>query len=197
MPAPTVTAPNTISDPGYLWIAPLASAVPTHVVTGSKFTDAIIAPWVWLGTTIDGTELSNSINVEYVRAAEIFDPVGSTITERNGQISFNLLDITLTKMRYMMNAPSGAVTIVSGTGATQLNKFTPPQASTIVRQMLLWEALTSDLRVVLYQALNTADVTMPFKRAPDAAVLPATFSMEVPAGSSNAWEAWSAGAARA
>lgn len=195
MPAPTVTAPNTLVDPGYLWIAPLASAVPTHTVAASKFSDAVIAPWVWLGTTLDGAELGNSINVEYVRAAEIFDPVGSSITERTGQISFSLLDITLARLKQVMNG--GTVAVVSGTGASQLNKFTPPQVSAITRQMLLWESTDSTMRVVLYQALNTADITIPFKRAPDAAVLPATFSMEVPAGASNPWEAWTAGTARA
>jgi hypothetical protein len=195
VPAPTVTAPNVLMDPGYLWIAPLASAVPTHTVVGSVFTDVVAAPWVWLGTTIDGSEMGNTINVEYVRAAEIFDPVGSSITERTGQISFSLLDITLARLKQILNG--GTVAIVSGTGTTQLNKFTPPQVSSIVRQMILWESRDATMRVVLYQTLNVADVTVPFKRAPDAAVLPATFSMEVPAGSSNPWEAWTAGTARA
>lgn len=195
MPAPTVTAPNTLLDPGYLWIAPLGSTVPTPTVVGSKFTDVIAAPWVWLGATTDGSEFQNSINVEYVRAAEIFDPVGSSITERTGQITFSLLDITLTKIKYIMNG--GTLTVVSGTGATQLNKFTPPQVSGIARQMLLWESTDSTLRVVIYQAINAGDITIPFKRAPDAAVLPATFSFEVPAGSTAPWDSWSAGTARA
>lgn len=194
MPAPTITSPNTLIDPGYLWIAPLGSTVPTPTVLASKFTDAIVAPWVWLGATTDGTEFTNTIGVEYVRAAEIFDPVASSITERTGQVSFSLLDITLTKLKYAMNG--GTVTIVSGTGATTLNKYTPPQVSGIARQMLLWESTDSTIRIIFYQALNTGDMTIPFRRAPDAAVLPATFSLEVPAGSSAPWEAWSAGTAR-
>lgn len=195
MPAPTVTSPNTLVDPGYIWWAPLGSTVPTPTVAGSKFTDAIAAPWVWLGTTTDGSEFTNTIGVEYVRAAEIFDPVGSSITERSGAVTFSLLDVTLTKLKYVMNG--GTVSIVSGTGATQLNKFTPPQVSGIARSMLIWESTDSTLRIAFYQALNTGDVTMPFRRAPDAAVLPATFSLEVPAGSSAPWEAWSAGTTRA
>jgi hypothetical protein len=194
MAAPTITAPNTLLDPGYLFWSPFGTAVPTHTVTGSKFTDTWSAPWVWLGPTTDGSELQNSINVEYVRAAEIFDPVGSSITERTGQVSFALLDITLTKLKYVMNG--GTVSVVSGTAATTLNKFTPPQVSSITRASIGWESTDGTMRVVLYQALNTGDVTIPFKRAPDAAVLPATFSMEVPAGSSAPWEAWTAGVAR-
>jgi hypothetical protein len=192
--APTVVAPNTLIDPGYLFWAPFGSSVPTHTVSGSKFSDSWTTPWVWLGPTLDGSELQNTIGVEYVRAAEIFDPVGSSITERTGQISFSLLDITLTKLKYIMNG--GTVTVVSGTGATTLNKFTPPGVSSIVRSMIGWESTDGTMRVVLYQSLNTGDVTIPFRRAPDAAALSATFSMEVPAGSSAPWEAWTAGTAR-
>jgi hypothetical protein len=194
MAAPTVTSPNVLVDPGYLFWAPLGTAVPTHTVVGSKFTDSWSAPWVWLGATTDGSELTNTIGVEYVRAAEIFDPVGSSITERTGQISFSLLDVTLTKFKYVMNG--GTVALVSGTTTTTLNKYTPPQVSGIVRAMIGWESTDGTLRAVLYQVINTGDVTTPFRRAPDAAVLPATFSMEVPAGSSAAFELWNAGVVR-
>lgn len=195
MAAPTVVAPNTLVDPGYLFWSPLGTAVPTHAVTGSKFTDAWGAPWVWLGATTDGSELQNSISVEYVRAAEIFDPVGSSVTERNGQISFSLMDITLTKFKYVNNG--GTVAVVSGTTTTQLNKFTPPQVSGIVRAQIGWESTDGTMRAVLYQVINSGDITMPFRRAPDAAVMPATFTMEVPSGSTAAYELWTAGTARA
>lgn len=195
MAAPVVTSPNTLLDPGYLFYAPVGSAVPTHTVVGSKFSDAWGAPWVWLGATTDGSELSNTINVEYVRAAEIFDPVGSSVTERTGQITFSLLDVTLAKYKIVSNG--GTVAVVSGTGATALNKFTPPQISGIARSMIGWESTDSTMRAILYQAINTGDVATPFRKAPDAAVLPATFTMEVPAGSSAPYELWTAGTARA
>lgn len=195
MAAPTVVAPNTLVDPGYLFWAPLGTAVPTHTVAGTKFTDTWTAPWVWLGATTDGSEFQNTITVEYVRAAEIFDPVGSSITERNGQISFALMDITLTKIKYVMNG--GTVALVSGTGATQLNKYTPPQVSGIVRAMIGWESTDGTMRVIMYQVINSGDVTMPLRRAPDAAALPTTFTMEIPSGSSAGWESWSTGTARA
>jgi hypothetical protein len=195
MAAPTVVAPNTLVDPGYLFAAPVGSAVPTHAVTGSKFTDTWSAPWVWLGATTDGSELQNSITVEYIRAAELFDPVGSSVTERNGQISFSLMDITLARLKVVQNG--GTVAIVSGTTATQLNKYTPPLPSAIARTMIGWESTDGTMRVILYQSLNSGDVTMPFRKAPDTAVLPVTFTMEIPAGSSVPYEVWTAGVARA
>jgi hypothetical protein len=110
---------------------------------------------VWLGATTDGSELQNSITVEYIRAAELFDPVGSSVTERNGQISFSLMDITLARLKVVQNG--GTVAIVSGTGATQINKFTPALPSAITRSMIGWESTDGTMRVILYLALNSGD----------------------------------------
>lgn len=194
MAAPTIVAPTVLVDPGYLFWAPLASAVPTHTVAGSVFTDTWAAPWVWLGATTDGSSLTTSVSVEYVRAAEIFNPVGSSITEQNTSITFACLSYTLNNLKRINNG--GTVALVSGTGATSLNKYTPPTQSGVTRSMIGWESTDGTLRAVLYQTLNTGDIEMSFKKAPDAATLPGTFSCEVPAGSTVPYEMWSAGVAR-
>jgi hypothetical protein len=194
MAAPTVVSPTILVDPGWLFWAPLATAVPTHTVAGSVFTDTWSAPWVWLGATAEGSTLTTSMSVEYVRAAEIFNPVGSSITEQNSSISFALMSYTLNNLKRILNG--GTIATVSGTGATTLSKFSPPTSSQIVRSMIGWESTDGTTRAVLYQCLNTADVEQQFKKAPDAATLPATFSCEVPSGSSFPYEMWSAGTAR-
>jgi hypothetical protein len=43
---PTMPIPNLLTDPGFLFSAPLGTALPTHTVAGSKFTDAWAAAWV-------------------------------------------------------------------------------------------------------------------------------------------------------
>jgi hypothetical protein len=42
----------------------------------------------------------------------------------------------------------------------------------------------------MFQVLATGDITIPFRKAPDAAVLPVTFSCEVPSGGTVPWETY-------
>lgn len=194
MAAPTLVAPTVLVDPGYLFWSPIATAVPTHTVAGSVFTDTWTAPWVWLGGTAEGSTLTTNTAVEYVRAAEFFNPVGSSITEQNTSITFALLSVHLNNMKRIMNG--GTVATVSGTGATTLGKFTPPTQSQITRSQIGWESTDGTTRAVLYQCLNTGDIEMAFRKAPDAASLPATFSCEIASGGTVPFEIWSAGVAR-
>lgn len=194
MPAPTVTSPNIILDPGYLFWAPLGTALPVNTVAGSVFTDAWVAPWVWLGTTVEGSALTTSVSVEYIRAAEIFNPVGSSVTEQNSSITFAALDFTLKNLQRINNG--GVITPVSGTGATTLSKYAPPTQSGVTRAMIGWESRDATLRAILFQTINSSDIEMQFRKAPDAASIPATFTCEVPAGTTDPWNMFSAGTVR-
>jgi hypothetical protein len=115
---PTIATPTVLTDAGYLFIAPLATAVPTNTVAGSVFTDAWSASWIPLGATEEGSTLSYSITVEPVPVAELFDPVKYATTERNGSIAFNLADFTLSNYRRALNGGTAALAPTSGTGAT-------------------------------------------------------------------------------
>ena len=46
---PAVAKPTILTDPGFLWIAPLGTAAPTNTVTAGKFTDTVAAAWLPLG----------------------------------------------------------------------------------------------------------------------------------------------------
>src|SRR5919106_2145430 len=131
MAAPTLAAPAVLVDPGYLFAAPLGSSVPTGggTMAGSVFTDVITTPWIWLGGTSDGHEMTPSVSVEYVRAAEFFDPVGSSITERTTTWTCSLMSFTSSRLKTVLN---GGTITPAGAGATQINKFTPPTPSQIV-----------------------------------------------------------------
>jgi hypothetical protein len=128
-PCPT-QIPNLLTDPGYLLSAPLGTAVPTMTVAGSKFTDLV--PWAaaWvpcpgrLGGGVDVLVLDTT--VEPIRVAELFDPVKYATTDRAGSMAFSLASWTLTNWQLAMNG--GTLAVVSGTGATQLNKYTPAAA---------------------------------------------------------------------
>jgi hypothetical protein len=103
MPAPSSVAANVLTDPGYLWMAPLGTAEPTPTVAGSKFTDVIPAAWLPLGATTEGSTFSYSTTVEAIRVAEYFDPIKYSTTERNGSIAFNLANWTLSNYKRALN----------------------------------------------------------------------------------------------
>ena len=195
MAPPAVATPLVLTDPGHLWIAPLASTVPTNTVSGSVFTDSWAAAWIPLGATEDGSEFSYNSTVEPIRVAELFDPISYRTTERSGTIAFNLADFTLSNYRRALNGGTAAVTATSGTGATTLGTLAPPTPGAEVRCMIGWENLDGNLRLVCYQTIQGGEVSSAFRRAPSLATIPCTFNLEVPA-SGIPFHFWSAGADR-
>lgn len=190
---PTIATPNILSDPGYLFWAPLGTAIPTHSVTASKFTDVWTAPWVPLGATDAGSTLTYSTSVEPIAVAELFDPVKYATTERSGNISFALADWTLANWKRAMN---GGVITVTGATTTTLNKYTPAQPGNEIRAMLGWESLDATVRLIAYQCINGGEVSSSFVRAPDKATIPFTFNFEINS-SGVPFELWTAGVSRA
>lgn len=189
---PTVSTPKILIDPGFLWIAPLATTAPTNTVAGSVFTDSIDSAWLPLGATTEGSEFRNASTVEAIRVAELFDPVMYVTTERESSIAFALADWTLSNYNRAMNGGVAALTATTGTGATALYTVEPPDPGDEVRCMLLWESTDSTVRLMARQCLQGGEVTTSFKKAPDNAAIPCTFNLEVPDGA-KAWTLWSAG----
>jgi hypothetical protein len=176
---PTTATPVLLVDAGYLFWAPLASAEPTNTVAGSKFTDAWPGAWLSLGATESGSDFSYDIKVEPMLVAEFYDVIAYRITERTGSMAFNMTNWALTNIKYAMNG--GALTVVSGAGATQLNKYTPPAVGAEVRAMIGWESLDSTARLICYQTLSGGTIKTSFNKAPKYATLAAQFNFEIPA----------------
>lgn len=190
---PTTAIPTILRDPGFLFWAPLGSALPTMTVVGSKFTDAWPVAWISLGATKDGSKLKYSTKLEAISVAEIFDPIQWVTTEREGSFEFALANYTLANLNRAMN--TGTLTTVSGAGTTLLSKLTPPTPGSEIRAMLGFESTDATLRGVGYQTIQGGDIEMEFQRAPDNTVIPCTFNFEVPT-SGIPVDFWSAGVAR-
>lgn len=178
--ARTVATPTVLTDPGFLWIAPLGTAEPTNTVAGGVFTDDPAVAWLPLGATTEGSTFAYSTSVEPIRVAELFDPVRYATTERGGSIAFNLADWTLSNYRRALNGGVAALTATSGTGATALTELEPPDPGEEVRSMILWESTDQTLRLLIRQALQGGEVSSAFTRAPDYASIPCTFNLEMP-----------------
>lgn len=178
--ATPVATPNILTDPGFLWLLPLATSVWTNTVAGSVFTDTINAAAIPLGATEDGSTFSYETTVEPVTVAEFFDPIAWRTTGRQGSIAFNLANFTLSNYRRALNGGTAALTPTSGTGATGLYTVSPPTPGAEVRCMIAWESLDTTVRLLCNQTIQGGTIESAFKKAPDLAVIPCTFNLEVP-----------------
>lgn len=192
---PTTAVPNILTDAGYLFVAPLGTAVPTNTVAGSVFTDAWDAAWISLGATEEGSTFTYSTTVEPITVAEFFDPIAYRTTERSGSIAFNLADWTLSNYRRAINGGIAALTATSGTGATTLGTLEPPEPGSEVRSMIGWESLDNTVRLICHQTIQGGEVASAFNKPPAKALIPCTFQMEVPT-AGKPWTLFSAGEGR-
>lgn len=178
----TMATPLVLVDPGFLFTANLASALPTMAAAGSTY-DADTWPVAWRpwGATEDGSEFSYEMKVEPITAAELFNAIQYAPTEVSTSLSFVSVDYTLFNLARSMNAPTANITTVSGTGATLSSKLSPPTPSQITRRMVGWESLDHTLRLVGTQCLQGGTMTTSFKRAPNKAGIAMTWNFEQPA----------------
>lgn len=193
MPGTTAT-PIVLTDPGYLFWAPLSTSIPTNTVSGSVFTDSWSSPWVSLGATEDGSQFEYDLNVEAISVAEFLDPIKYVTTSRSGSFAFNLASYTLSNLAKALNG--SAPTVVSGSGATQLNRLRPPTPGSEIRAMVGWESLDNTVRLIAYQCISSGKISTAYKKAPSFAVIPTSWNFEVPS-SGIPFEYYSAGTSRA
>ena len=182
---PTTAVPQVLTDPGYLFVAPLASTMPNMgetAATAGKFTDAWPAAWVPLGATTDGSTFSYSVDTEAIEAAEFFDPIKYVTTSRSGNITFALMDFKLGNLKVALNGGVGALVPAIGTGATAVYNYEPVAPGNEVRLMVGWESTDGTMRLVLRQTIQGGEVSVDFKKAPSVAAIPCTFNMEIPVG---------------
>lgn len=191
--ANTTAVPTLLTDPGFLFWAPLASSEPTNTVAGSVFTDAWPGAWINLGATEEGGTFNYDVSVEPTRVAELLDPIRYSTTERAGAMAFALASVTLTNLKKVLNG--GTLTVVSGSGATTLTSYVPPTPGAEVRCMIGWESLDATARLICYQCFAGGNLELAFRKPPDFTKLPATFNLEIPS-SGTPWKAYAAGTAR-
>lgn len=181
MPPAAVATPNVLTSPGYLFIAPLGSALPADTVTASVFSDAWPAAWIPLGATEEGSTFSYESTVEPVTVAEFFDPIKFFTTERGGSIAFNLAHYGAANYRRALNGGVAAVAPSPATAGNELYTVEPPNPGDEVRCMVGWESLDNTVRLICRQALQGGTLENAFRKPPAIAVIPCTFNLEKPA----------------
>jgi hypothetical protein len=168
-----------LTDPGYLFRAPLGTAEPTWTVVGSVFSDAWPGAWIPMGATDDGSTFNYETTIEAVSVAEFFDPVKQVVTERNGSFAMALADITATHMSWSLNKAAGTIT---GATTTLMNIVEPPVPGGELRCMVGWESLDNTVRLLCRQVISASAIELANKKAPEKATIPMEFRFEVPTG---------------
>lgn len=192
MPTTTVV-PTAHSDrirlgAGKLWAAPVGTITSAFAPTGSgsQFTQGLVsgdvpgsAAWLPLGITKSGSVFKTGITVANVESAEYYYPHKIVATAQTADLTFSLMTVNLTNLRLSLNADTPQV---SGgpPSATAAAKLTPPLVGQEVRAQLLWESLTADFLIVIYQALQTQAVSLNMAKGSANMEIPLVMSAELP-----------------
>lgn len=176
----TLPAPQIITNPGFILWAPIGSTFPTNTVAGSKFTDAWPVAWIPMGATEEGSTFNYESTVEPIEVAELLDPVQYATTARTGSMAFSMAHYVLQNIKRALNG--GTLTVVSGTGATQLSSYEPPEPGNEIRSLIGWESTDETVRIILRQTINAAAIASAFAKAPQKGLIACQFNMEKPAG---------------
>lgn len=185
-------APQLLTDPGFLYWAPLGSALPSGLSTASAFTDTWPVPWIPLGMTDSGTDIDITMTTSPITAAEVIEPLAYRTTDRTGMMSFMLKSVTAANLARSFN---GAATTVTGAAGSTITQIDPPAVGSEIRAMLGFESLDSTFRFVAFQVFNSGDIKLAFNKAPANTSIPWKAMLEKPA-TTLPWRAWTAGLAR-
>jgi hypothetical protein len=188
-----IATPTLLTDPGFLYWAPVGSTLPTGTVVGSVFTDTWPVAWIPLGMTDSGTKFSPNLTVNPITAAESIDPIAYRTTDRSTSITFMLKSFTATNLQRALN---GATTTVTGATTTTMTKLDPPQPGSETRCMIGFESLDSTFRFIAYQVINSGSIDLTFDKAPSNTSIPWNAMLEKPT-STQPFSIWTAGVARA
>ena len=196
MANPILPVPNYLADPGLLYYAPIGTALPLNTVAGGVFTDswATAGPWVTLGMTESGSDLTLSLTASPIMAAERLEPIAYRSTDRTTQVAFALKGYTAGNLAKTLN---GAVTTVTGAGLTTLTQIDPPHLGSEIRCMIGWESQDNTVRWVAFQVLNSGSIKMGFVKVPATTTLPWSGNGEISPTYNQATRMWTAGAGRA
>jgi hypothetical protein len=192
----TVPQPQTLTDPGILWISTIGTAEPTPTATAGKFSDVMPPAWLLLGPTDEGSTFSDSVDTDTITVAEFLNAIRNVVTGRTSSLAFALASWTLSNYRRALNGGVAAL-VPTGTAGSEVTSLEPPVEGTETRAMLMWESTDSTLRLLGRQCFQTGEVSTDFQPAPNKALIPCEYAFEQPSTGLRPWKMWAAGTGRA
>lgn len=155
--------------PGHLFVAAVGADEPSDLTT------AWPVAWTRLGYTDAGHTFTASPSFDPVEVAEEIDPIRYEATGREMKVEFSMAEITARNLSLALNGGE----VVDG---MNLITFEPPDPGEEVRIALGWESRDGKERWIWRKCLQTGDVAIARKKAPDKALIPASFMCEIVAG---------------
>lgn len=155
--------------PGHLLIGPVGATEPDNLTTPWS------SDWVRIGYTDEGHAFSMKPKFEGVEVAEEIDPILFRATSREMKVEFDMAEMTATNLSRAFNG--GTVKTSEG-----IVVFEPPEPGEEVRVALGWEADDGLERWIFRKCLQTGEVEVARRKAPDKATIPTSFMLEKVAG---------------
>jgi WD40 repeat protein len=166
---------------------------PGGTVAGSVFTDALLAAWIPVGATAEGSEFSYNLDTDQIVVAEYLDPLQIVSTGRQGAVAFDAAQDHLNTWKMSLNG--GTISTVSGTGATLLSQFEPPAVGQETRTALFWESDDNTIRKWYPKTFQSGSLSVARRKGADYARFSDSFALEQPA-SGQPFYVWTAGVTR-
>lgn len=170
-------ARNVRVGPGTLYVAPVGSLEPGDLI------ESWPVAWVPLGYTHEGSNFVFNQTFSDVVVAEELDPIDTLQTARTIDISFALAELTAQNLQIALNGGS------IGDDHAGTITFEPPDTGEVTYLALGWEATDGLERWIYRRCVNTGNIDIARRRAPDKATIPISFRATKPSGSTKPWVA--------
>jgi hypothetical protein len=169
------TPANLTTGPGLLQVAPYGTTLPTAVATalGTAFNQ--------VGYTEEGYAFTLDRTLEGMYVAEAKRPIKHYVTETKESIVFSMAEATSKNLTLAIN--KGAVDETSFDPDAPL---TPPTDDAEVRVTLVFDA-ANGARWVFKKCINAGTTEVARRKAPNKALIPVEFMVEVPDDNSDPW----------
>jgi hypothetical protein len=166
------TVSNVKLGPGRLYLAPLATAEPTNCST------ALPSAWIPIGYTEEGTAFTVEVTQEPIMVAEEIDPILYVTTMRKSSLALSMAEVTRNRLAVALGQ-----TISATSDSTLLEPGAPGSE---VAVMGVWDRMdtpdATNSRWLFRQMKASGPIQIQRRKAPQKALLPVTFNLEVPAG---------------
>jgi hypothetical protein len=154
--------------PGKLYWGAVGATEPATLVT------AWAVAWTDLGYTVEGSSFTIAPSFEDIEVAEEFDPIDTQKTGQAMTVAFALAQLTAENLQLAMNGG----TITTGTGEKTIE---PPGSTAVPTYVALgWRSTDAKEQFVWRRCLQTGDIEIARRKAPDKASIPASFRVMLP-----------------
>lgn len=153
--------------PGTLYVASIGTTDPTSA------TAALPSAWRQVGYTEEGSTFTRDLTVEEVFVAEAIDPVRSDVTASVAKLALQMAEMTRSNLALALNM-----------GPDEANNATvlePPTPGTEVRVKIVLDT-QGGARWLFRKCFNGGSLSMARQKAPNKALIPVEFSLELPTG---------------